>query len=139
VGILETLEGLGLGQSVVDLMSIDIEGAEADVLRCFPFDKIHVRFVLIETNKHDMRKVDGFFSAHGFANMATFPGFDTRQGAWGLDNLYMRNPLVPPPGVHTSTNCSKQDLKIDPWCGPFRHHKLLSEPWGRCKERFRRR
>ena len=46
---------------------IDIEGSEADVLRCIPWARLNIRFVLIETNKQNPRRVDQFFSAHGYA------------------------------------------------------------------------
>ena len=128
VGMLDALYDLELGTSV-DLLSIDIEGMEPNVLRCIPFDKLQVQFVLIETNKHDMRLVDGFFSAHGFANVATLWGHTmTSHRAFPLDNLYGRiqgGPLTTPSG---RPHCSGSGNK---WCGPF--HSWLADPrWGPC-------
>jgi hypothetical protein len=54
----------------IDLLSIDIEGMEPDVLRCLPWSALDVRFVLIETDKADLRKVDAFFSVHGYTNVS---------------------------------------------------------------------
>ena len=53
--LVETLRSLGLLGRTIDLLSIDIEGAEPGVLRCMPWAHIDVRAVLIETNKLDLR------------------------------------------------------------------------------------
>ena len=37
-------------------MSLDVEGAELEVLRRFPFDAYCVRFMSVETNNHDARE-----------------------------------------------------------------------------------
>lgn len=129
VGILDALQDLELGHKV-DLLSIDIEGMEPDVLRCIPFDQLEVQFVLIETNRHDMRLVDGFFNAHGFANVATLWGHtSTSHRAFPLDNLYGRipgGPLTTPSARRVQ--CSGSGNK---WCGPF--HQWLDDPkWGPC-------
>ena len=80
------------------------------MLRCWPFDQLPVKFVLIETNKKsrhgDLRHMDAFFSAHGFANVHTFLQTD---GTF-LDNLYMRIPggkLVHPSGPTPA--CTEED------------------------------
>ena len=133
VAILDALASVSL-PTTIDLLSIDIEGAEPHVLRCMPWHKLQVRFVLIETNRHDMRLVDGFFSAHGFANVMTMWGHtSTSHRAFPLDNLYMRHslgPLVTPRG---RARCNAEDRKLNPWCGG--HHLWLEDPtWGRCTE-----
>ena len=51
---------LGRGARI-DLLSIDIEGMEPRVLRCFPFRRLRVQSVLIETNQADLREADLFF------------------------------------------------------------------------------
>jgi FkbM family methyltransferase len=111
VSLLEKLQQHQLG-ATVDLLSIDIEGSEADVLRCIPWAKLNIRFVLIETNKQNPRRVDQFFSAHGYANVATIPAED---GTY-LDNLYWRMPR--PLVFHRDA--------------PVFARKPLSEPWGEC-------
>ena len=44
-------ELIRLGVNRVDLLSVDVEGAEADVLRCFPLDALKVRAVLLELDR----------------------------------------------------------------------------------------
>ena len=136
VGILHALDQLNLGGTPIDLMSIDIEGMEPDVLRCMPWKSLRVRFVLIETNKHDLRSVDAFFSAHGYANVATlFHGFGG-QRYLPLDNLYARlpgGPLITPGSEHGHYKCTAEDTKFNHWCE--QHSIWPADPkWGRCRE-----
>ena len=49
VGLTEQLAALNLQGRAIDLLSIDIEGSEADALRCVPWAELDVRVVLIET------------------------------------------------------------------------------------------
>ena len=72
----------------IDLLSIDIEGMESDVLRCFPLERVHA--VLIETDKANLREVDRFFHRHGFASVETF--INAGRAVQYLDNLYVRWP-----------------------------------------------
>jgi hypothetical protein len=58
--------------SQLDLLSIDIEGLEAKVLQCLPFDKIDIYAILIETNQHAMRELDLFMARHDYSNRETF-------------------------------------------------------------------
>ena len=51
-----------------------------------------------------------------------------------LDNLYARllgGPLITPNGLHKHVQCSKEDLKVNPWCG---QHRMWGEDpnWGPC-------
>ena len=105
VGVLDHLTSGTSHSQTVDLISIDIEGAEPYVLSCFPWDRLRARLVLIETNHVNQREVDAFFSRVGYANVATMLQTD---GSF-LDNLYMRlpgGPLVHPGVVG---QCSKED------------------------------
>ena len=129
----------------IDLLSIDVEGSEPAVLRCLPWQRLHIRFVLIETDKaSSLAEIDLFFANHGYANVATLL-LDTgsRYGAGApsygrlLDNLYMRmegGPLVTPKG---RPSCSAEDRKRNPLCAP--HARWLRDgtpsadhPWGAC-------
>ena len=118
VGILDELTRLGLRGRTVDFMSIDIEGSEPLVLRCWPWDEVPVRFILIETNKHDSRIVDRFFHRHNYANIATLMGASKKTHAGvDLDNIYARMPgLVLPGGT---PNCDAADMEQNRWCAPF--------------------
>jgi len=118
---------LGAGTRI-DLLSIDIEGMEPEVLRCFPFADLGVHAVLIETDKArppqqgshtvptcaslkqagDLREVDRFFHRHGFVNEQTFTsGYlpnGLRYANW-LDNLFVRRrrPAVRPPWTYNAS------------------------------------
>ena len=132
LGMQEALQGLALHGQTIDLLSIDIEGAEPHVLRCMPFEALDIRVILIETNKvKDMRAVDAFFHAHGYANYATLLQTDR---TW-LDNLYVRVPRLQVPG--SAGRCSAEDVaqtdchgdgEFQPWA-----HESVNEPWGRCE------
>ena len=41
---------MALGNPTVDLFSLDIEGAELQVLKTIPWDKVNIRVMLIEVN-----------------------------------------------------------------------------------------
>lgn len=53
---------------VIDYMSLDVEGAEMDVLQSFPFDQYCVRFATIETNndKNKERELERFMASKGY-------------------------------------------------------------------------
>jgi FkbM family methyltransferase len=50
------------GRDHVDLFSLDVEGAEMNVLKSFPFDDVRVDFWFVETNKLDREAFMGFMS-----------------------------------------------------------------------------
>ena len=110
-----------LGHGVhIDLLSIDIEGVEPSVLRCFPFDRLGVRAVLIETNQAEAREVDLFFHRHDFVNEETFIGGNDQKGTVGwLDNLYVRRTRkarYPPTSYACNGGARAHRLA---WCTPW--------------------
>ena len=112
---------------VPDLLSIDIEGSEPSVLRCWNFSANGPRAVLIETNKAKVQEVDLFFHRNGYVNAETFI-FGNRDSDWPwLDNLYLRSrsPMRHPPGgdcVGADNFCQAQ-----PWARwPGRDY---ANPW----------
>ena len=123
VGFEEQLRALGLGGRTIDLLSIDIEGLEGDVLRCMPWAKLDVRLVLIETNKHELRTVDAFFSHHGYANVASLHATSavSRNKVDTVDHLYAKlpgGPLVLPTAAVVGAgdpNCTARERAQNPW------------------------
>jgi hypothetical protein len=115
----------------IDLLSIDIEASEPSVLKCFPFDKINVRAVLIETNKHDNKEVDMFFHRHGYSNVETF----LNENQW-LDNLYVKKEdSLPKPYPSTTFACSEEQRKYNTHsCFPWQTWLKGSQKWGECDE-----
>eukprot|EP00966_Prymnesium_polylepis_P035264 819416-Prymnesium_polylepis.1 len=109
VGVLDEIANARFHSTTIDLISIDIEGAEPYVLSCFPWDRLHVRLVLIETNHLNQREVDAFFSKIGYANVATMLQTD---GSF-LDNLYMRLPGGPLAHPGVVGRCSDADRALN--------------------------
>jgi len=72
----------------IDVASIDIEGSEGEVLKCFPFDRLPVKNWLVETNQQPQVAVDWFFHRHGYDAVTTFG--DSSNGGWFLDTLYSK-------------------------------------------------
>jgi len=66
---------LAIGQTRVDFFSLDIEGAEMDVLKTIPFDKIDIEIFLIETNKSNVTAMNSLLSSHGY-KMTPLPPYD---------------------------------------------------------------
>lgn len=122
----DALRELGFGERQIDLLSVDIEGHEADILRCLDFDRHKPSAVLVETNKMDLRATDRFFHRKGYVNRETFSGSEPvspqRWRAQWMDNLYV--PAPGPPTVYPgSPNCSDPSDKLyrKYWCQPFHH------------------
>ena len=131
VALRESLQAVGYGGRTIDLLSIDIEGSEPNVFRCLPFDELNIRAIIIETNKNaDLRPVDAFFHAHGYANVASFG-----VGNSILDNLYIRmqeGSLTYPAGEPT---CGPAVRRYNPWCKSTPKHFMTDARnggWGAC-------
>jgi FkbM family methyltransferase len=69
--------------SVIDFMSLDVEGSELTVLRNFPFDSYRVRTACIEHNgRSDLPEMVGIMRDHGLVRVLDgFSGVD----AWFVD------------------------------------------------------
>lgn len=54
--------------STIDYMSLDVEGAEMDILKSFPFDKYCVKYATIETNndKEKEKEMEEFMTQRGY-------------------------------------------------------------------------
>ena len=50
----------------VDLLSLDIEGAELAVLRAIPWDKVNIELVMIEVNHSDQREIHSVMTTAGY-------------------------------------------------------------------------
>ena len=99
---------------VVDLMSIDVEGAEPDILKCWDFAAVSPTIILAETNKvHDLRNVDLFFHRKGYSNADSV----LLNGGW-LDNIYVKNKNIhkSPPLIE---RCSSVQAAYNPWCRAY--------------------
>ena len=64
---------LAIGQTEIDYLSLDVEGAELDILQTIPFDKIKIDILTIEyafmrnpvRSKRKLIKIRSFFKALG--------------------------------------------------------------------------
>jgi hypothetical protein len=73
----------------IDLLSIDIEGAEMEALRSFPFESVHVEVMLVETWRTGKAAVFDFLEDRGYVHKAEL----------GPDDLFVwsgRRPWLPP-------------------------------------------
>lgn len=88
----EALERGGMGAGAqIDFISIDVEGAEAEVLRCLPLAARGVRAVLIEADKQPAELMQLWFHRQGYVldNAFVLP---VPAGTKVLDHLYTRRP-----------------------------------------------
>ena len=141
----EALQSLGFHGRQIDLLSIDIEGAESSVLRCWPFEALHVHAILMETEKYggEMLALNRFFHRHGYANVESFS--TTMQGnrrAVLTDNLFVRqNPMPVYPGFRADSyegrgSCPRGTGLTEHmhfWCAPFLTWEPESKLWGQCR------
>lgn len=140
----DALRELGLGDASIDLLSVDVEGFEHDVLRCFPFEKYRVKTVLLETNLVDnLRVVDRFFHRHNFVNRESFTipppplgrgrkSSPPQVGEW-LDNLYVRAPRVTRYPLKSGAACTAAEKRHHGRrCLPWAQWEPLETKWGEC-------
>lgn len=121
----DELAALGHSTRRIDLLSLDVEGSEASVLRCFPFARHKPRAVLVETDKMgDLRDVDRFFHRKGYANRETFVARSRGARPQWADNLYV--PVGGPPTVYPPTQTSELHCELPDekrfrgaWCQPW--------------------
>jgi len=79
----------------VDFVSVDIEGAEYEALKCWPFDNIDVSMFIVETNKIDLRFLDMYLLLGGYYKLQLFLNHYRAPPNAGvfLDDLYVKLPL----------------------------------------------
>ena len=137
----ELLPSLGFGAGrrfgAIDLISIDIEGFEAEVLRCWPFAMLPVHALLVETNTYDLREVDRWFHRHGYDNVETFStgmGVGKSFTSTYTDNLYVRKSMVPRyPAIADRFQCTGLAKRHRGWwCQPWLPWQPQSRQWGEC-------
>ncbi|MEL6476980.1 MAG: FkbM family methyltransferase [Pseudomonadota bacterium] len=68
------------GLTEIDYISLDVEGAEMDVLSTFPFEEIKVAAWTVENNTHT-RDIPDFMETKGYRRIE----------ALGVDDIYLRN------------------------------------------------
>ena len=78
------------GFETIDLVSLDIEGMEPSVLKCWPFDTIETRMFVVETDKHHLNTVDLFFHRNGYINADSYTHVANGK-TFFLDNLYVKD------------------------------------------------
>lgn len=64
----------GRAPAFIHFISLDIEGAELDALRAFPFDRVRVGAFAIEHNEEEPKRTDiaRFLAARGYARVHSF-------------------------------------------------------------------
>ena len=134
----DELRALGWANTPIDLLSVDVEGAEPDVLRCFPFDEFTPKAILVETAQFpDMRGVDRFFHRHGYHNRETFTVFDRSHHAGVInDHLFVRNerPKRVPVTHHADLHCARMRGVLGDSCAPWKEWlpELGDNRWSAC-------
>ena len=94
----------------IDFISLDIEGAEEEFLKCFPFNKYNVKVWVIEINKGRTEKIiDRILYHYGYIKLSYLP-------LWGydLDAVYVISDHIKPPYINPDIwgKYSKCDVNI---------------------------
>lgn len=71
---LQSILDESLSPSVIDLLSLDVEGAELEVLGGVDFDKTNFRFIVIETRS--IKEVNSFLEARNYKEIAKLSHHD---------------------------------------------------------------
>jgi len=68
----------------IDFISLDVEGAEVEFLKCFPFDRYNIKVWSIEVNKNE-GNIDEIMLSHGYIKYDYLSFFQKR-----LDAIYVK-------------------------------------------------
>ncbi len=72
----------------IDFISLDVEGAEVEFLKCFPFHKYDIKVWSIEINKNE-GLIDELMMKNGFMKFGYLSYFHSR-----LDAIYIKTPIA---------------------------------------------
>ncbi|ODM90268.1 Protein Star [Orchesella cincta] len=61
---------LAIGRTSVDYMSLDIEGAEFEILKTIPFDKVSFKVISVEVNQKEQQVME-FLKMRGYISVAS--------------------------------------------------------------------
>lgn len=96
---------LAVGNPVIDLFSLDVEGAELHVLKSIPWDLVKINVILIEVEHSDESRLDTFLKAKNYTRVP-----DTNFPA---DKVYVRNDFKSVTDNETSENSIETQSKTD--------------------------
>jgi len=83
---------LALGNPRVDYLSLDVEGAEIDVLRSISWSKIDIKIISIEVNKIDTSVLRRILEKNGYSFYK-----ELYEGPKVLDHVFVHESLIPIP------------------------------------------
>ena len=72
----------------IDFMSIDVEGYELSVLKGIDFDKVNIKCIVIENNKHSKIKLRHYIAKRGYVLLVRLTTDDIFVKIDFLDKLY---------------------------------------------------
>ena len=75
---------LACGRTDIDLFSLDIEGAELDVLNTIPWTKVDIKVLLVECRKGGQKALVDYMTSKGYTSL---PNKDT----WKQDIVFVKN------------------------------------------------
>lgn len=84
------------GVKKVDFLSLDVEGYELEVLKGIDFEKVDIRFILVEVNLRDysLEDMNIFLKEKGYNNIMNLSNFDSNTKGWDgshQDYLYEKS------------------------------------------------
>jgi hypothetical protein len=95
---------LAVGQTTVDFLSLDVEGAELQVLATIPWHRVNIKTLAVEFDHVGKEPLTQFMANHGYRvfEQLTVPG--------GKDLLFTRTP--PPPSMNQSSSAAANSNSI---------------------------
>lgn len=57
---------MALGNPRVDLLSLDVEGAEVPILRTIPWNRVDIRVIMVEFNHSKKDEIKALLEANGY-------------------------------------------------------------------------
>ena len=85
---------LALNRTTIDFFSLDVEGAEHQVLKTVDFNKINIRTMTVEVPHQSARRkaLTSFLTEHG---MKVYKSIGTQNGVYARDIFYIKNDMSP--------------------------------------------
>ena len=99
---------LALNRTTIDFFSLDVEGAEPQIVKTINFNKLNIRTITLEY-KHVKGGQEGLMSLITSQGMKLHKNIINRDGVYAKDLFFIQNNMTPIPGRSTPAQAAGDD------------------------------